>query len=127
MAEGLGRALAPGANVASAGSQPNPKGVHPLAMQVMRERGIDISHYRPKSLTEVGGDFDYVITLCDHAAQTCPVLPARKERLHWSIPDPALAGTDPEKQLEMFRAIRDDVEWRIREFLLRNAGAEAQS
>ena len=116
MAEGLARRLAPDATVASAGSQPNPKGVHPMAIQVMRERGIDISQHRPKSLSEVG-EFDYVITLCDHAAQSCPVLPARKERLHWSIPDPALAGSDPQKQLELFRAIRDDIEWRIRQFL----------
>ena len=116
MAEGLARRLAPDATVASAGSQPHPKGVHPMAIQVMRERGIDISQHRPKSLSEVG-EFDYVITLCDHAAQSCPVLPARKERLHWSIPDPALAGSDPQKQLELFRAIRDDIEWRIRQFL----------
>src|SRR5215467_5628764 len=95
MAEGLARTLAPHATIASAGSSPNPKGVHPLAIQVMRERGIDISHHRPKNLSEAGGEFDYAITLCDHAAQSCPVLPARKERLHWSIPDPAIAGSDP--------------------------------
>ena len=117
MAEGLARALAPEAKIASAGSSPNPKGVHPLAIQVMRERGIDISHHRPKTLTEAGDDFDYVITLCDHAAQNCPVLPARKRRLHWSIPDPAIAGRDPQKQLHFFREIRDDLELRIKAFL----------
>lgn len=118
MAEGLARSLAgPGVEVASAGSSPNPRGIHPAAIEVMRERGIDISSHRPKHINEVPGDFDYVITLCDHAAQTCPVLPARRERLHWSIPDPALAGTDLQSQLPFFRAIRDDLERRITRLL----------
>jgi arsenate reductase len=117
MAEGLARALAPEARVGSAGSQPNPKGIHPLAVQVMCERGIDISHHRPKNLSEVDAEYDYVITLCDHAAQSCPVLPALKERLHWSIPDPAAAGSDSQEQLEFFREIRDELEGRIKKFL----------
>src|SRR5437660_4384325 len=108
MAEGLARSIAAGVEVASAGSRPNPKGVHPVAVWVMRERGIDISQHRPKPIADLPGGFDYVITLCDDAAQNCPVLPARRERLHWSIPDPAVAGTDPQEQLRFFREIRDD-------------------
>jgi len=117
IAEGLVRTLAPSLEVASAGSRPNPKGVHPLAIQVMRERDIDISHHRPKKISDLPGDFDYVVTLCDDAAKNCPVLPARKQRLHWSIPDPALAGDDPAAQLAFFRNVRNDIERRLQEFL----------
>jgi arsenate reductase len=119
MAEGLARAVAPAnVEVASAGSRPNPKGVHPMAIEVMRERGIDISAQQPKRIDDLPGEFDYVITLCDDAAQSCPTLAARVERVHWSIPDPAIAGTDPQCQLlEFFRRIRDDLEQRIRDWL----------
>lgn len=118
IAEGLARSLAaPGVEVASAGSRPNPKGVHPLAVEVMREHGVDISAQRPKRIEDVPGEFDFVITLCDDAAQQCPVLPARRERLHWSIPDPALAGSEPGAQLQFFRDVRDDIECRLRQWL----------
>jgi arsenate reductase len=128
MAEGLARSLVSSQiEVASAGSRPNPRGVHPIAIEVMRERGIDISHHRPKRIDQLKGEFDYVITLCDHAAQNCPVLPARKQRLHWSIPDPANAGTDPEAQLIFFRQVRNDLERRIREFLAEIAQSPASS
>jgi arsenate reductase len=118
MAEGLARALvAPGVEVASAGSDPNPSGIHPLAVEVLRERGLDISAQRPKKISDVPAEQDFVITLCDAAAQSCPVLPARRERIHWSIPDPASAGKDPRAQLELFREIRDDLERRLRKWL----------
>lgn len=118
MAEGLARALATnGLEIASAGSRPNPKGVHPAAIQALREIGIDISMQRPKNIADLPGEFDYVITLCDDAAQQCPNLPAKRERLHWSIPDPAIAGTDPERVVAIFREIRDDLKRRIQEWL----------
>jgi len=118
MAEGLARKLAaPGVEVASAGTHPNPKGVHPLAVEVLRERGIDASGQRAKKLEDAPGEFDYVITLCDDADKNCPVLPARRERLHWSIPDPAAAGGDQQAQLAFFRRIRDDIEGRLRQWL----------
>ncbi len=118
MAEGLARALAvPGVEVASAGTKPNPKGVHPFAVEVLRERGLDIRKQWSKKLEDVPGEFDYVITLCDDAAQNCPVLPARRARLHWSIPDPALATGDEAQRLDFFRGIRDDIERRLREWL----------
>lgn len=118
IAEGLARSLTvPGVDVASAGSSPNPKGIHPFAIQVLSEKGIDASGQRPKRIGDVPGEFDYVITLCDDAARNCPVLPARHERIHWSIPDPAVAGTNSQTQLAFFREIRDDIERRLREWL----------
>jgi arsenate reductase len=118
IAEGLARSMvAPGVEVASAGTRPNPKGIHPMAVDVLRERGIDIFGQRAKKIEDAGGEFDYAITLCDEAVQHCPVLPARIERLHWSIPDPAIAGDDPVAVLAFFRAVRDDIEGRLRKFL----------
>lgn len=118
IAEGLARSMAAmSVEVASAGTRPNPKGIHPLAVEVLRERGIDISNQRAKKIEDVGGEFDYVITLCDDAAQNCPVLTAKIERLHWSIPDPAIAGDDPVAVLAFFRNVRDDIEGRLRKWL----------
>jgi arsenate reductase len=118
IAEGLARALvSPDVEIASAGSRPNPKGVHPLAIEVMQERGIDISMHRPKRIDDLDSEFDYVITLCDDAAQSCPALPANRGRIHWSIPDPAIAGMNPEARLEFFRDVRDNIERRLREWL----------
>ncbi len=118
IAEGLARALAaPGVDVASAGSRPNPNGIHPFAVEVLRERGIDISGQRAKKVEDVPGEFDYVITLCDDAIQSCPILPARQARIHWSIPDPAPAGDDLQAQIAFFRDVRDEVERRLRRFL----------
>lgn len=118
MAEGWARRLAPaGVEVASAGTEPNPKGVHPLAIAVMRERGVDISRHRPKALAEVPGEPDYVISLCAEADAACPVLPARVARLAWHLPDPDQARGSEEQVREFFRRIRDDIEKRVRELL----------
>jgi arsenate reductase len=131
MAEGLARAVAaPGVEVAGAGSRPNPKGLHSMAVIVLRDTGIDISGQRPKRIEDLTGEFDYVVTLCDDAAKSCPTLSARRERVHWSIPDPAIAGTAPPAVEAIFRSIRDDLDRRIREFLgardliRENAGAK---
>lgn len=118
MAEGLARALAaPGVEVASAGSKPNPKGVHPLAVEMLRERGIDASGQRSKHIDELAGEFDYVITLCDSAAQECPMYPARRARMHWGLPDPDLGGRDAVREREMFVEIRDEIERRLVEWM----------
>jgi len=118
MAEGLARALvAPGTEVASAGTKPNPKGVHPLAVEVLREKGIEATAQRPKHMDDLAGEFDYVITLCDSAAQECPTYPARRARMHWGLPDPDLAGGDAVKERAMFVSIRDEIERRLREWL----------
>jgi arsenate reductase len=118
MAEGLARSLAaPGVDVASAGTHPDVRGVHRFAVQAMQERGLDISAHRSKRIEEVPGEFDYVITLCDEAVQECPVLPARRARMHWSLPDPAAETGDEVRQLDFFRQIRDDIERRLREWM----------
>ena len=121
IAEGLARALAaPGVEVASAGTKPNPKGVHPLAVEMLREKGIDASAQRPKRIEALEGEFDYVITLCDSAAKECPTFPARRGRLHWGLPDPDLAGGDPVRERAMFVEIRDEIERRLRAWLAEN-------
>ncbi len=103
--------------VVSAGSAPKPA-IHPLAVRVISERGIDISGAEPKGVarfTQV--PFDYVITLCDDARDACPIFPGDGEKIHWSVPDPAAAaGTDGEKLLA-FRAARDDIEGRVERFV----------
>lgn len=127
MAEGLLRTLSDGAiEVYSAGTLPS--WVHPLAIRVMAERGIDISHQRSKHLNEfLDQPFDVVLTVCDRAAETCPIFPGRAERLHWSIPDPAAvpAGSE-EGALTAFREARDELEARLRKWLQeRGTGEES--
>ncbi len=115
MGEGWARHLAPqGVEVFSAGTKPNPKGVHKQAVEVMRERGVDISGQYTKSLGEVPGEFDYVITVCAEADAACPVLPARIQRLRWHLPDPDQAGATEEEERAVFREIRDELERRVR-------------
>ena len=84
----------------------------------MREIGIDIGSQRSKTLDEFDGQrFDYVITVCDRANESCPIFPGRTERVHWSFDDPtAAAGTD-EQRLRAFRTIRDAIQQRLRMFL----------
>lgn len=109
MAEGLLRELGgPRIDVFSAGSKPSV--VNPAAITVMDERGIDIRGQWSKSLDQyLSRPFDYVITVCDNAAETCPVFPGRAERIHWSFPDPA-AVDDPQARLASFRRVRDALE-----------------
>jgi len=118
MAEGLLRTLGGGRfEVSSAGTEPADR-VHPLAIETMAERGIDISMQRPKPLsTFEGQEFDLLITTCDDANEACPFYPGAKRRLHWSIPDPAKAtGTDNEIR-RAFRKAADMLEERIKELL----------
>ncbi len=118
MAEGLARHLAaPGVEVASAGT--HPAGVSPLAVEALRDSGIDISGQHSKAIEDVPGGFDYVVTLCDTAARNCPVLPARRARLHWSLPDPILAGSNDAERQRFFHRLRDDIERRLREWMAR--------
>ena len=116
MAEGLLRHDAGDAcEVFSAGTNPNQ--VRPEAIAVMREVGIDISGHRSKSVDEFAGqDFDYVITVCDNAKQTCPVFPAKTKHIHWSIEDPAAVPGSEEKRLSAFRRIRDQLRARLQGF-----------
>ena len=115
IAEGWARQLAPpGVEVFSAGTQPNPLGVHPTAVEVMRESGVDISRQRTKSLAEVPAEFDYVITVCAEADAACPVLPARLRRLPWHLPDPDAGLRSGAEEKPLFRQIRDELERRVK-------------
>ena len=111
----------------SAGTEP--KGVNPFSVLVLGEIGIDWSGARSKSVTEfLGRPFDYVITVCDRARQTCPVFPGRHSSLHWDLDDPAeVEGTDQEK-LEGFRRTRAEVAARLPAFveLARRAGSASE-
>ena len=117
MAEGLLRELASDRyEVMSAGSAPSV--VHPLAVAAMAERSIDIADYRSKHLDEfLETAFDFVITVCDNAAESCPAFPGSARRLHWSFPDPAAVEGSPESRLSSFRTIRDTIESRLVEWL----------
>ncbi|MGB9751984.1 MAG: protein tyrosine phosphatase [Roseiflexus castenholzii] len=104
MAEGLMRAFSHGSiEVFSAGSQPTE--VHPLAIETMDSMLIDIRNQRSKHYEEfVGQHFDYVITVCDRARETCPVFPGLKESIHWSIPDPATVEDEAERRRAFHQA-----------------------
>jgi arsenate reductase len=116
MAEGLLRHDAGNVfDVFSAGTKPTR--VRPEAITVMREVGIDISGHRSKSVDEFAGqDFDYVITVCDNAKESCPIFPAKTKRLHWSIEDPAAVQGSEEEILTAFRRIRDELRARLQAF-----------
>jgi arsenate reductase len=120
MAEGLLRRDG-GASfeVASAGTKPS--SVRPEAIAAMREIGVDISGYRSKSVDEFTGQaFDYVITVCDNARESCPVFPAATKRIHWSLDDPAAAQGTEEQRLAEFRRVRDQLRTLLRRFAQEN-------
>jgi thioredoxin type arsenate reductase len=116
MAEGWLRHLSAGrVEAASAGTEP--RGLHPLAVRVMAERGVDISRQRSKHLSEVQGSrFDWVVTVCDRARQSCPVFPGART-VHWDLPDPAEARGSEEEVAEAFRRVRDELARRVEELL----------
>jgi len=117
MAEGLLRHDAGAAfEVFSAGTKPSH--VRPEAIAAMREIGIDISGHRSKSVDEfVGQAFDYVITVCDNAKESCPVFPATTKRIHWSLDDPAAVQGSEEERLAAFRRIRDELRKDLQHFV----------
>lgn len=117
MAEGLARHFkSEHANFYSAGIVA--KGVDPKAIEIMKELNIDISDHHSKTLESLGGLlFDYVITLCGHADETCPVLPIKSKKIHVGFDDPPLlaksSGTH-EEALTHYRRVRDE----IKDFIL---------
>lgn len=117
MAEGLLQEMASAhMDVFSAGSKPSV--VNPFAIQAMDERGIDIRHHTSKHLSQfLEKSFDYVITVCDHAAETCPIFPGPAQRIHWSFPDPAAVNGSDEEKLSFFCAVRDDIEKHLQVWL----------
>jgi arsenate reductase len=120
MAEGLLRHDGGAAfEVASAGTKPSH--VRPEAIAAMREIGIDISGHRSKSVDEFAGQaFDYVITVCDNAKESCPIFPATTKRIHWSLEDPAAVRGAEEQQLSEFRRVRDQLRSLLRQFVQEN-------
>ena len=89
--------------------------VHPLAVQAMADVGIDIAGARSKHLNEfIGGDFDYVITVCDAANESCPIFPGVPQRIHWSFPDPSAATGSDTERYRAFTKVRDEITFRLR-------------
>ena len=123
MGEGLFRAESRGGfEVFSAGTKPS--SVRPEAIAVMQEIGIDISGQRSKSVDEFSGQsIDYVVTVCDHARDSCPVFPAGTERIHWSLGDPAAVQGSEEERMGAFRRIRDQIHERVKTFIRDRAPA----
>lgn len=120
MAEGFLKSFDPELEVYSAGTNPS-DAVHPKAIQVMKEVGIDISGGYPKNVDQfLDQSFDYVITVCDNAKETCPVFMGDvKEQLHIGFEDPAEATGTEEEILNEFRKIRDEIKRDFFEFYKR--------
>ena len=117
MAEAFLRALA-GERFGVASAGPEATRVHPLAIQAMREVGIDLAGHTSKSLVGfVEQPWDYVITVCDSANERCPVFPGQTTRIHWSFDDPSqVTGTD-QVHLQAFRRVRDQIRARLLQWL----------
>ena len=117
MAEGFFRYFG-GDRVEAFSAGLSPKGVHPTAVNVMAEVGIDISKQTSNHANEyLGQKLDYVITVCDNAAANCPTFPGEGTRLHWPFDDPAAATGTDEEILNEFRRVRDQMRSRIVEWL----------
>ena len=119
MAEGFLKSFNPELEVFSAGTKPSDR-VHPKAVEVMKEKGIDLSDNYPRKVDEFLEDaLDYVITVCGHAKENCPVFHGEvKHRLHIGFEDPAEAtGTEEEIYVE-FRRIRDEIQEKMSTFLV---------
>jgi len=117
MAEGFARRLANGKyRIFSAGTEP--KAVHPLAVRVMREAGVDISMQSSKGLDDIPlDDIEQVITLCGEANEHCPTLGRQVKRSHWPLTDPAAAQGSDEQRLALFRQVRDEIQRRVQALL----------
>ena len=118
MAEGFAKKiLSKDLRIFSAGIEP--KRIHPIAIKVMQEVGINISQQRPKNISEVPIDkIDLVVTLCGDAAESCPVFPGKVKKIHWAIDDPAKAQGSEEEIDKGFRKVRDNIKSSIISYLL---------
>jgi len=120
MAEGIMNALY-GYKFQAFSAGTNPSKVNPLAIEVLKEIGIDISHHRSKSIDEFRGEtFDYVVTVCDNAKENCPYFPGGKKYVHRGFMDPASVEGTYEEKLSAFRKVRDEILNWIREFFIEN-------
>jgi arsenate reductase (thioredoxin) len=112
--------------VYSAGTEP--AGVNPLTIRVLAEAGIDASWARSKSVSEfLGQSFEYVVTVCDQARQSCPVFPGLGESMHWGYEDPADATGTEEERLAVFRRVFVGLGERVRQFATVTSRAAAAS
>ena len=103
--------------VFSAGT--NPSSLNPYAVLAMAELGIDIRDQYSKNLSiYLEHEFDYVITVCDHAAEVCPIFPGPAQRIHWSFPDPAAVEGDHQEKLATFVQVRDAIKDRFESWLV---------
>ena len=109
MAEGFARKILPkNIEIFSAGLEP--KSVHPMAVKVMQEMGVDISHQKSKNISEIPIDkIDLVATLCGDAAERCPIFPGKVKKIHWALEDPAKAQGSEEEIFQVFGKVRDKI------------------
>ena len=119
IAEGWAKSIAGDKfNIESAGIESH--GKNPRAITVMQEKGIDISQQESTKLTdEMLNRTDYIVTVCGHADEHCPVLPAGIKKEHWPLSDPAKATGSDEAVMEVFRGSRDDIQQRVKDLLER--------
>ena len=118
MAEGFLRKFAGDRfEVYSAGLEP--KGINPLTIQVMAEQGLDLSGHTSKDVKSFIGNtsFEYMITVCAQAEESCPIFPGMGIRLHWDIEDPSKFVGTPAEKLAKFREVRDRLDHKIRLWL----------
>jgi arsenate reductase len=128
MAEGWLRHLAGDRfAVASAGVEPGT--LNPLAVRVMAEVGIDISHHKAEGIKQYLGRWPvhWLIVVCDKAAQSCPrSWPGARERLHWFFDDPAAATGSDDEKLAVFRRVRDEIRAKIEKWLAERGGPRTE-
>lgn len=119
MSEGWAKHLSAGKIEAfSAGTHPAPM-VNPFAVEVMKEKDIDISGHYPKELDQVSAPLDLIVAVCSQAAENCPLPPPGTAVERWDLPDPAAASGTDDQVREVFRRSRNDIETRVRDLLER--------
>lgn len=120
MAEGYLRKFANGkADVYSAGVETH--GVNPRAVIIMEEDGIDISNHTSNNVNEYRHiEFDYVITVCDHAKERCPFFSSKARKFHYNFPDPAKAVGAAQEIMDQFREVRDQIKAYSKDFIIQN-------
>jgi arsenate reductase len=105
----------------------DPKGLNPLTIVVMAEVGIDVSKQESKHLGQYLDDhWDFVITVCDRAKESCPIFPGDTVRIHWGFDDPADPAIPEEQRLRTFRRVRDEIKQRIALFVTSQRKAAAR-
>ena len=110
------------ARIYSAGIETH--GVNPKAIEIMKRDGIDISAHTSNHINEyLGIDFDFVITVCDNAKESCPYFPTKAIKLHYNFPDPAKAKGTEEQVMEQFREVREMIRKYVQNFVNENLGS----